>query len=122
MISTMPHKMAPRNKLTMPLITRITARIHKMNDMNSPFPRDKVPCDGREKHQPRWRGYVDPMTSKKDEEPIQAEGVPDEEGIDEADVVERVDEDPEEQASFTETHPEEAERIRREARGEDVEP
>jgi len=62
------------------------------------------------------------MTSQKDEEPVEAEGVPDEEGIDEADVVERVDEDPEEQASFTETHPEEAERIRREARGEDVEP
>jgi hypothetical protein len=119
MISTMPHKMAPRTRLTMPLMTRITARIHKMNDMNSPFPTDKVPFDAREKHAFAVVGYATPMTSKKDEEPIHAEGVPGEEDIDEADAVERLDRDPEEQDSFTETHPEEAARIRREARGEE---
>jgi hypothetical protein len=45
--------------------------------------------------------------------------VPDAVAIEEADVSEGVDRDPEDQPNFTETHPEEAERMRREARGED---
>jgi hypothetical protein len=115
----MPHKMAPRTRLTMPLITRITARIHKMNAMSSPFRGDNLPRDGDRKHTSAPVGYDGPMTSKKDEDPVATRDVPAEEGIDEADVAEGVDRDPEEQPSFTETHPEEAERIRREARRED---
>ena len=41
------------------------------------------------------------MTNPQDERPIELEGVPSEEGVDPADVAERLDEDPEEQPNFT---------------------
>lgn len=39
------------------------------------------------------------------EDPVTVEGVPEEEGLDTADAVERTKLDPEEQKNFTETHP-----------------
>jgi hypothetical protein len=45
-------------------------------------------------------------TPHGEERPVQADGVPAEEQISEADVAERLDEDPDEQENFTERHPE----------------
>jgi len=43
-----------------------------------------------------------------EERPVQAEGVPPEEGVDEAEVARQVDEDPEDLASYTDSEEEKA--------------
>jgi hypothetical protein len=46
---------------------------------------------------------------KPEERPVQAEGVPPEEGVDEAEVARQVDEDPEDLANYTDSDEEKAE-------------
>lgn len=61
-------------------------------------------------------GYRRDMTHPKDE-PIQIEGIPEEEGVTGEDAEEQLAESPEEKRNFTETHPDEA-RDEDQARGE----
>lgn len=49
-------------------------------------------------------GYRPRMSDKSQERPVRADGVPSEEGLDVADVAERLDEDPDEQENYTEEH------------------
>ena len=44
------------------------------------------------------------MTLGPDEKPVDAEGLPPEEGIERSDIEERLGEDPEEQENYTEEH------------------
>jgi hypothetical protein len=47
---------------------------------------------------------------RPEDRPVEAEGVPSEEGVDEADVARQVDEDPEELANYTDSEDEKAAR------------
>jgi hypothetical protein len=48
-------------------------------------------------------------SEEPEERPVQAEGVPPEEGVDEAEVARQVDEDPEDLANYTDSGAEKAE-------------